>query len=788
MLRFCLCRLRGRGLPARPLRISPETNLPLTIERVLRRLESFPVETREKTGKPGMAHLIATLAEGRAIQTRLRARFDPCLPGGSATLLATVTSIQFRSDEELAQRLPSIDVLPEWVPMRRPARSLLAVAARLELLAAADPLRDLDPTLASLVSGTRILAAEASIRAAALELWSVIDQPVRDKFVQMPPNLADWNLDSAALLYQEQPELLAAQSRSERTNVRSVFQQLQRATLDGQPVKWNVLAGITPLGWLVVLGTLTGGLSGGDWRGSLANSDMIKTQGHNVFEPLVTALALANDDDDDLPWGGLRSIAEAWSVQGTQFAFEALNQIDVAAGLVVSTHQSARFQIEASRRGPTEVQTSDGLRRLPGWAISWAKTINESRNGIEQIARTEAEGRAVFRWSETWRENRLIGVGVVQSAMAALAGDAFANSPESPQSNKISFRATPENIEIDRPRHSKQPESFSPVDSAGLTARSLDEPAISVSEPKATREGLRFDPKVTNALISLRAMQEDSWTSRSEKPESHARVGLLQWEVDSSYLHPGYEFCDDAGTGFDAANPGNWTRSQVAASCSEARRRAILKTALQACHRFKVEILLLPEYSVRPETIEWLRSELSTLSPETSVWAGTYRLPPGMSKPSLCADWSAIHELVLPETSDRLCRAKKYSSVAADEVFHPGPNTLLPLFGKQVIGDVRSYIFELVCSEVFLVTCPANLRPLARARRELLRKFGARLGTKNLEATIREEIVSDVMEFARLTGLSEGSSLRRTILLVPAMTAALRITRSSVKRRSYRRD
>jgi hypothetical protein len=78
---------------------------------------------------------------------------------------------------------------------------------------------------------------------------------------------------------------------------------------------------------------------------------------------------------------------------------------------------------------------------------------------------------------------------------------------------------------------------------------------------------------------------------------------------------------------------------------------------------------------------------------------------------------------------------------------------------------------ELICSEVFLVTCPANLRPLARARRELLRKFGIKLGTKDLEATIRDEIVKDVMEFARLTGLSEGSRLRRTILLVPAMTS-----------------
>jgi len=140
-------------------------------------------------------------------------------------------------------------------------------------------------------------------------------------------------------------------------------------------------------------------------------------------------------------------------------------------------------------------------------------------------------------------------------------------------------------------------------------------------------------------------MQEYSWQRRSEKPESHARVALLQCEVDSSYRHPAFELCEKANTGFERDKPEGWTLWQLKGSCAEERRRAILRTALQACHRFKVDMLLLPEYSVRPETVEWLVSELPTLSPETSVWAGTYRLPPGMSKPSECADWSAVHEV-----------------------------------------------------------------------------------------------------------------------------------------------
>jgi len=328
------------------------------------------------------------------------------------------------------------------------------------MLAGADPLHDHDPTLSFLASGARILAVEASIRAAALELWSVIDQPSREKFVQTPPSLADWTLDS------------------------------ERATLEGQPVRWGALAGITPLGWLVVLGTLTGALVG-DWRGSLADPSLIGSQGFRILEPLIADLAVANDGDDDLPWGGLTGVTDAWSVSRTQRAFEALQQIDRAAGLLVTTHENSRFQIIAgSRRGPTEVQTSDGLRRLPGWAISWAKTINESRSGIERVAGVVGEEPAVFRWSETWREHRLVGIGVVQSAMAAFAGNAFAETNEPGDVlNAGSFIPAAEGLGIDRADTNNEPTStISDVDRSSATTVRLDEPALLPSERKGPED------------------------------------------------------------------------------------------------------------------------------------------------------------------------------------------------------------------------------------------------------------------------------------------------------------
>ena len=784
MLRFSLYRLRGRGLQlqGRPLRISPDTNLPMTIERVLRRLETFPENTTEGNGAGTLAYLVATLAEGRAIQSRLTIRFDPNLPGGAAPLLARMIDAQFQANEELAQRLPVVDELPTWAPIRRAARSFLALAYRLESLATIDPLREQDPTLQFLASGTRLLAAESNLRSTALELWATVDQVVRENFINMPPAVDSWGLDSTALFFVGQPAFNLNQLTSEqykgsepRSNVRILFQQLHQATIDNQPVKWPALADITPLGWLVVIGTLVGNIDG-EWRGALGGSSLKSSDGTSLFDPLIRALSISADGDDDVPWGGLEQIKEVWGISGTQKLFEAMNEIDLRCGLEVSLQESARFQLFRNRRGPTEVHTSNGLRRLPSWAVNWSKTSDEHSNGTERAA-GKNEDDQVFRWTETWRKDRLLGVGVVQPAMAALAGAALTGIKDSVEHSETTAREiSKEDLEI----VAEETDSSTNIDQSRLPSEEELKPLIvspvedQLTNDRAPNKKPPYSQpqpiEISSALKEIREMQEDSWTSRSEKPGSHARVALLQWEVDSSFLHPGYDLCDSARNRFDRKHPEKWTTNKSERSCAEARRRTLLKEVLQACNRFKVEILLLPEYSVRPETVAWLIEQLPSLSPTTSVWAGTYRLPPNMLNEPPFNGWSAIHELVTDKSSTtRSWRAKKYPAAVAGEVFNPGTD-MLPLFREQVIGDIRSYTLELICSEVFLVTCPANIRPMARARRDLLRKFGNKLSLKKLEEIIKEDLVPDVIEFARLTALSEGLMLRRTILLVPAMT------------------
>ena len=661
MLHFSLCRLRGKSLPARPLRLSPG-GLPMTVERVLKRLESFPSASTQSTGYAGVAHLLATLAEGRAIQTRIDTRIDPATPGGATALIADMVRGQFRADEELALRLPASETsLAAWAPMRRPARALFALAERLTVLAELDPIRSDDPTLGALASGTRLLSLELQLRSQALELWSLLALAAQLKFQESPPSLAEWNLDTTALLHREQPSPLeGAQAPTDWRNVRELFQTLHQATSEGQRVDWGAIAGITPLGWLVVLGALTGALSG-NWRGGLVEEERLAAEGSSQLKELAELLSLTGAESDDLPWGGFKDVISAWNPTRLKEALIRLDRLDKAAHLRVETHESSRFYLEASRRRPTEVQCSDGLRQLPGWSITWAKAFGERGIGTERVDAQSGEKPGVFRWSETWYGDRLVGVGVVQPAMVALAGNAFAgteppNKATIPVSSIESSPASPSREPSTSVGRVKPVGAEPPPQAATATAPS---PPHVEEKPSPAKTTDPSDDDIRSALSELEQLQEASWDSRGEKPQSHVRVAFFQWDVDETYRHPGFDLCDHASPQFKREKPETWSAHAYGRSCAEFRRRALLKAALKACGRFGVEILLLPEYLTRPETVAWLEREASELAPKTSVWAGTYRLPPGTLLPTELPAWSAVHEVVLAQHAvKRLARAK----------------------------------------------------------------------------------------------------------------------------------
>ncbi|UIN21342.1 CHC2 zinc finger domain-containing protein [Herbaspirillum frisingense] len=243
-------------------------------------------------------------------------------------------------------------------------------------------------------------------------------------------------------------------------------------------------------------------------------------------------------------------------------------------------------------------------------------------------------------------------------------------------------------------------------------------------------------------------------------------------------------------------------------SWAEHRRRRILKGVIASCEALAVDLLVLPEYSIRPETVAWLKLELT--GKHLSILAGThleFKREPQVDhlRAKLTLLWPVPKDVLsslnsrenLPDMrSDFLergtvlefMRGKKYRSIALEEFFRPASIPLSPLFrpydlpnklelaigGKlptdtisHLLAETRlplKHLMELICSEVFLISSPANYLHMSEDYRNLRAKFG--------EPCDSEEVYSDVRRLAGLLSITgDGKSPRRSILAVPAATS-----------------
>lgn len=229
------------------------------------------------------------------------------------------------------------------------------------------------------------------------------------------------------------------------------------------------------------------------------------------------------------------------------------------------------------------------------------------------------------------------------------------------------------------------------------------------------------------------------------------------------------------------------------------------------CADFDVDILLLPEYSVRMETVQWMLEAIRR-EPKYrfSVWAGTCRLTPGrryesetlkeLNKPE--EDCKAVLPIICQEPTLRpdpslkreypflyLDRSKKYPSISMEEVIRPYSGKLNPVMkdpeqlGGQMYGDARDDVMELICAEVFLATNPGNTAAFAQVYDMLQKRFhGIPVGIKK-QAEIAQVDLYTIGEHISLVQLKSsysgldgrtangaGKYGRTPVLLVPAYT------------------
>lgn len=219
-----------------------------------------------------------------------------------------------------------------------------------------------------------------------------------------------------------------------------------------------------------------------------------------------------------------------------------------------------------------------------------------------------------------------------------------------------------------------------------------------------------------------------------------------------------------------------------------------------------MQLLVLPEVSVRPDTVAWLKEQLRNY-PGLAVLAGTYRQFEQVDSSNHLTEkltllWQPDKALEVPFGLDgdmgviELQRGKKYRAVAAHELFRPdskkleplyteekvvqalrsmrgrakkgdwSPDQLTPLLGALIHGPQKlRYCMELICSELFMLTSPANRSPLEQELAKMLQLFGGN------PAEAKELVNADILALGELLTSAQRNRERRSVLVVPACTS-----------------
>ncbi len=785
MLRLGAARLRGAGWFGGPRPDPSDMELPRSIDQLLRRLEAFPsTGTLPEDRYRRLTHLLACIAWPRAQRVRHSVGIDPSVPGAATALLARVAAAHFRIDEALAAELPVADEPPAWAPRRRPARAWYLVGQRLAKLSGYDDLSLHPSELRALVAGCFMLAFEIEARASVVEQLSLLpplDRSLLDAVSDHAIDLADWGLDGGCCLVDEQDEHPETDERSSGAVHVLVGRLIDSSGANGQV---SALSNVTALGWAVTMGVVTGLLKseGLPLRGlpELQSAAAARIDLGDRLKRLAERLAQPGERMDagerEGPFDDLSAVLAVWSDgRSLEDSFQTLRQIDEAAGIRVEDHESDDIVLQKDPEAEElEFRTADrGCYRLRIAQVFHGGLAVDKR---DYESRREGD-KLWYRWSESWCGDRLVGVGLVHIGLSSLAG--FQAVPVRQAGPELSLPP----VGASRPGPSRQ--DLAPS-SESAEAAVPEAPRASLPQRERARPSAEGPEEKR-----LGDYKEISWRQRGTlKSPAHVRIALLQWDAGESYRHPLFECCfhNEANNPNVAPrteqlhrNPWNWKASEECPSVTEHRRQLILHRVLEACDQFAVEVLVIPEYTMRAETVLWLEQQLPSLAPNLSVWAGTYRHAPGATRlpKSNVQDWDAALNFVAAprrlaasgvRRPTRIERFKRYPAMADREIFRPAQSFVLRLGDYPFPREPEAHIIALICSEIFLAASPANLPGLAQSLVELCARFPG-IAVGRLREWAEEQVKMDMVAFAFEASLLNKQRMPATILLVPSMTS-----------------
>ena len=855
-----LGRLRGEGHPSTPGLQHPVCrHLTGATHRAVQLLRSFPT-SRDAVDE--VQFLLAVEAETAAMRLQANGHSDTARPGILTSMLAELAPAVFsRLTAKQLGALPECGVVDGFHgPERRVVTAWRLIDRRLGKLESGlvrgipDQARS---AWTALRRSVRVAAVSAWARALVFEI-SLAGDATTSTDVNVP---FEWELEDAVLAID-----------SADVNIGALFR-------DALAPKGRLghVANVTPLGWLALLTTQLN-LYGTDASRAVLPEDYAERT-RSAMTSLARQLARACPDDElayeKWPFGAYSHIETVLDEHSFESGLTLLADVQSALGYRVRTCKSHIWGLQPQSKSFTD---ESGRQ----WAHSRGLIEQVGRDRHVEIDEADAGQRV---WTQTTnRDGKLIGVSVLGETFARTAGTQGKRSLLDGE-GLPSTEASETEIELHSavaPRESIERHAHTQAHDASSGATTKDE--LSPEQPlqptgaDGGKDRLdRIPPAEPTAshekfFKRLREVQEREWrTRRTAKSAGHVRFAVFQFRIDDSYYHPivdagfpdsiDHAFCNEVdidstcGTALaemaseragiaptppttssaqraraslsKEALENQWDRSELVPSWNEHRRRRLIDEAIRACHEFGVDVLVLPEYSVRQDTIEWLRDRLTQLpNAKLSIVAGTYRLHGtprdlhftksfenifgtadrqkvfattgnSMEKSAYLTLLQSIQNDV-PGAVGVFSRRKKFHSMAMGEFINPSGEDWAPLASLEGLVsatekaraaagspplDVRGVtsmaqqirpverMAELICSELFASTHPVNHETIRSEYRALRQRFGYDPGETKYDSGVvkNDPVFSDISKLTAALRL-DGRPDRRTILVVPACT------------------
>lgn len=602
--------------------------------------------------------------------------------------------------------------------------------------------------LQALACGLRADAVLLQLRMQVLELIESFGIEQRERMKKQKEDLP-----FAALELEENQELTVDESP---------IAEILTCLLDGKNDKR--LSKINHIGWLLLLEWIL------EAEGFESKKEMEQFAGE-IKKWVHGILKDTEKDGQEFPFEKMNSFFDLWTCAQTDEFFSFCQEIDQKLGIRVDVRHSDFYY---QKKGKIHILLDNQHLEKPEYFLTYSKLDN----GLIQIEEEKGDSDTKI-FSQSLRNGKTVGLSVVEIRLGKMLHRAEGQE-KSVEKEMIEDdgKPTEDGFLIEERQLSEEYDGEPEAGDNGFKGEGEEQSkaeSITSEEGEGKKTG---DRDIKDVLGKIREWQTKSWEQRINIFGNFDRIALFQFETECSYYHPVKEKCKKKG------QPG-----ELGYSCHEFRRRKLLEQVLQICGFLDVKILLLPEYSVRPETVEFLWKEIRNKGYQFSIWAGTFRIPYDykFSKElfqDLAGKSNLFHAAVLPvimpgEDKVYCSRIKKYPSIALNEDINPSAvmdDNFKPIAmnhrgddGCEEYGDARDHVTELICAEMFALSSPGNMISFAEESFQLFCKYTS----KRLEfEEYEKKILRDIQEYGEAISLyrRKGKGNRRPILLVPACT------------------